>query len=420
MTPAQALDDALDRHLPAGTQRMGVAVSGGGDSLALMVLLADWCRSAGVSLRVATVDHRLRPDAASEAALVARHAADLGLAHDVLVWTGWDGRGNLQAMARAARIDLLTAWAAEHDLSHVCLGHTLDDQAETVLLRLARGSGVDGLAGMAAVRHVPQGPAWLRPLLGVRRADLRAVLRDRGLRWVEDPSNSDLRFDRVRVRQALAEGAIAGLDAVTLAETATRMAAAKSVLQRAAYDAAMACVSVDHGAIGLELANFSTLPDDTRWRLLSAAIRLVSGQVYRPRLKALQRAEAAALAGRRQALAGCLLGQRRGLLWVDREPAALEGLTGPVPGVWDRRWQIDGPSRPGLHLAALGAAGLAQCRGWREAGLRRTPLLTAPGIWEGAHLVAAPSLPETIHGCVDWQCRPLWDKITLCAELGSD
>jgi tRNA(Ile)-lysidine synthase len=417
---AAALAAALAHDLPRDAKAIGVAVSGGSDSLGLMVLLADWARLSGTCIRVATVDHGLRPAAAAEAALVARHAARLGLEHDVLTWRDWDGRGNLQAMARAARFALLRDWAALHGLTHVCLGHTLDDQAETVLLRLARGSGVDGLSAMARARRDPDGPVWLRPLLGARRTDLRALLQQRGFGWIDDPSNTDLRFDRVKLRQALRDGPLAGLDPTRLSETASRMRAAATVLQQVAHDAACRCLTVDHGAIGMDLEVYGALQDDTRWRLLSAAICRVSGQIYRPRLKALQQCEAQALAGRRHVLGGCLLSQRRGVLWVDREPAALAGLTAPVPGAWDRRWQIDGPAMPGLHMAALGSDGLAQRPGWRKAGLRRTPLLTAPGVWDGARLVAAPSLPESIDDGALWRCRPLWDKVSACADLRSD
>lgn len=430
MTPAAALSAALARDLPPGTGRVGLAVSGGGDSLALMVLAADWARASGACLRVATVDHGLRPEAASEASFVAASARALGLAHDTLDWRGhdggWDGRGNLQARAREARYGLLTDWAQAQRLDAVFLGHTLDDQAETVLLRLARGSGVDGLAGIAPVRRDRAGgPLWLRPLLGVRRAALREVLRARGLDWIEDPGNDDPRFDRVRARRALALCGVPGLDGPTLAETATRMAAARRVLQGAAFAAARTALRVDHGAIGLDAAQLATLPDDTRWRLLSAALCRVGGQVYRPRLKALHRAEAAIAAGRRHVLAGCAVSVERGrsspaTIWIDREPAALTGRRAPVPGDWDGRWRIEGPPAPDLHLAALGPEGLAQRPGWRAAGLRRAALLTAPGIWQGTRLVAAPSLPAALDDGRHWQCRPVWDKIAACGDLCPD
>jgi len=419
VTPAAAVAAALDRHLPTDPVRIGVAVSGGGDSMGLLLLLADAVAARGGVLQAATVDHGLRPGSAQEATLVADTAARLGIAHDTLHWrdgegVGWDGRGNLQARARAARLGALRGWAAAHGLGHVCLGHTMDDQAETVLMRLARGSGVDGLAGMAAARRdAAGGPVWLRPLLGVRRAALRTLLRDRGLRWAEDPSNADTRFDRVRARAALADPVLAGLDVPTLAATADRMAAARDVLWQAARAAADGCATADHGSIGFDRAAFAALPDDTRWRLLAAAIRQVARLPYRPRLAALRRAEAAALSGTPATLGGCVVSRARARLWIDREPAALAGLRVAAPGPWDGRWQIDGPASRGLTLAALGPAGLAQCPGWRKAGLRRRALLTAPGVWDGPRLVAAPTLPGCGPAAPDWSSRPLWHTLAL-------
>lgn len=427
MTPAAAVAAALDRALPGdAVPRLGVAVSGGGDSMALLVLLAHALRDRGGVLRAATVDHGLRPASAAEAAQVADSAARLGIAHDTLRWAqggarGWDGTGNLQARARAARFAALRDWAVAHRLTHVCLGHTMDDQAETVLMRLARGSGVDGLSGMAAARRDATGaPVWLRPLLPVRRAALRRVLRDLGIGWIDDPGNADLRFDRVRARTALADPVLAGLDVPTLAATATRMAAARTVLWQAAHGAACAGATVEHGAIGFELARFAALPDDTRWRLLAAAVQRVAGLPYRPRLAALIRAEASARDDAPATLAGCVLSAARGRIWVDREPAALAGLRAPAPGPWDGRWHVTGPDGDGVVLAALGPDGLAQCPGWRKAGLRRRAILTAPGVWAGSQLVAAPTLPGCGPAAPDWSSQPVWDTLHFCDTLRPD
>jgi len=423
---AAAVAAALDRHLPGGPARIGVAVSGGGDSMALMVLLADAAAGRGATLRAVTVDHGLRDGSAAEAALAAATATGLGIAHDTRYWrdgdaAGWDGRGNLQARARAARLAALRDWAAAHGLTHVCLGHSMDDQAETVLMRLARGSGVDGLAGMAEARRDSSGgPVWLRPLLTQRRAALRDVLRARGVDWAEDPTNADTRFDRVRARAALAEPVLAGLDVPTLAATAARMAAASAVLWHAAHAAALALATVEHGAIGLDYAGFAALPDDTRWRLLAAAVRQVGGQPYRPRLDALVRAETETLSGRPATLAGCMLSAAQGRVWIDREPAALAGQRAPAPGPWDGRWQVDGPVGRRLTLAAVGPTGLAQCQGWRAAGLRRRALLTAPGVWDGPRLVAAPTLGACGPTAPDWSSRPLWDTLSFCDRLCPD
>jgi tRNA(Ile)-lysidine synthase len=179
--------------------RVGVALSGGGDSTALLALAAGWAAAAGVALAAATVDHGLRPGARAEAAAAGEMARGLGVAHDILAWQGWTGRGNLQDAARRARRALLADWARARGIDAVLLGHTADDQAETVLMRLARGSGVDGLSGMAALRRA-DGITWARPLLGTRRALVAGLAAGRGHGLAEDPSNADPRFFRVRAR----------------------------------------------------------------------------------------------------------------------------------------------------------------------------------------------------------------------------
>jgi len=181
--------------LPPGP--LGVAISGGGDSTALLLLL----HAARRAVLAVTVDHGLRPESAAEAAAVGALCAARGIPHDTLVWAEGPESGNLQARARQARRRLIADWARGRGIGDVALGHTLDDQAETVLLRLARGSGVDGLAAMAAVAE-GDGVRWHRPLLGIGRGALRDWLRGEGVAWIDDPSNEDPRFDRVRVRAA--------------------------------------------------------------------------------------------------------------------------------------------------------------------------------------------------------------------------
>jgi tRNA(Ile)-lysidine synthase len=381
---------------------IGLAVSGGSDSMAMLGLIVPWARAEGVAVSVATVDHGLRPEAAAEAAFVAGACAAMGVPHRVLDWRGWDGRGNLPARARAARMDLLTAWAREVGADAVALGHTLDDQAETVLLRLARGSGVDGLSGMAADR-TQGGLRWVRPLLGVRREALRDYLRAEGRVWVDDPSNEDTRYDRVKARRALHLLAPLGVDAEGLAETADRLRRARTALDAYARRAAADVARVEAGDVVFARQAFDGLPEETRLRLWSDAIRWVGGTVYRPRLAALQGALADMAAARRRTLQGTILTRGRDLWRVSREWAAVQDLRVPVGKVWDGRWMVEGPEG---EVRALGAA-VAQVPGWRDAGLPRATLLASPAVWRGGALVAAP-----VAGFGrDWTARivaPVW------------
>jgi tRNA(Ile)-lysidine synthase len=370
-------------------RHIGLAVSGGSDSMAMLWLIAPWARARGIPVSVATVDHGLRPEAAAEAAFVGRVAGGLGVPHRVLEWRGWDGRGNLQAQARAARTELLTAWARETGADAVALGHTMDDQAETVLLRLARGSGVDGLAGMEADRE-QGGLRWVRPLLGLRREELREFLRAGGHPWVDDPSNEDARFDRVKARQALGLLGPLGVEAEGLSATAHRMAMARAALEHYAREAAGRVARTEGGDVVFARPGFDLLPVETRFRLLSDAVRWVGGGVYRPRLGALERVIADLSDAPRRTLQGTVVTRTGGEWRVGREWAAVRGLRAPVGEPWDGRWRIEGPGGAGLEVRALGGAGLAACPGWRATGLRRATLIVSPAVWRGEELVAAP------------------------------
>ena len=376
----------LDR-LPEGP--VGLALSGGGDSMALMVLASEWARTVGRELRAATVDHGLRDGSAAEAALAGAAARQLGLDHTVLAWEGWSGQGNLQDAARQARYRLLSDWATSHGLVAVLLGHTLDDQAETFLMRLARGSGVDGLSAMATLRE-EGGMLWARPLLTTRRADLRELLTARGTQWVEDPSNADLRFDRIKIREAMPALQKIGLWPERLAATADRLSLARDALQWLAADVA-------HRAARAEAAGYLQIapdalvdaPQETRLRLLAAGLNWVTGQHYRPRLAALKPVAEGILTPEfaAQTLHGALVIRKRGQVILCREPARV-GPAVPVGAVWDGRWRTGGPE--GLRVMALGEAGLAQITDWRDLGLPREVLLTLPAIFDDEALIAAP------------------------------
>ncbi len=387
---------ALDALRPEGA--LGLAVSGGGDSLALMLLAAEWGAARGERLAVASVDHGLRPEAAAEAAGVVARAGALGLPAAVLRWEGWDGRGNLQAAAREARTALLAGWAAREGLAAVALGHTLDDQAETVLLRLARGSGVDGLSGMApATRR--EGVTWLRPLLGLRRDALRAWLVARGETWVDDPSNDDPSFDRVTARRALAA---LGLDAACLADTADRMRRARAALD-AQTDALWAGAARwgAAGALRLDRAALVAAPDEIALRLLARALSAVSGAPLRPRLAALesllQAARDAAL-GSGRTLHGCLVWDAGAVVALAREPvAATQALRAPLSALWDGRWRVCADAAGEVRaLGPAGEAALAAARrdGWRPAAAwtraPRPARLASPALWVGDRLACAP------------------------------
>lgn len=386
MTRQLALFDLLNTAdgLAPGA-RIGVAVSGGSDSMALLHLLAEWGRA---ELYVATVDHGLRPEAADEAAFVAKTADHLGVPHTTLRWRGWDGQGNLQDAARRARYGLLAGWSGEHDLSAVALGHTRDDQAETLLMRLARGAGVDGLSAMRA-HFSRDGATYLRPLLAASRTDLRSFLEARGVGWIEDPSNADEGFDRVRARQALRSLEPMGLTAASLAEVAAHMADARDALNDRAARIVMEIGRSTGGDLVFDRTRLRQLLHEDWHRILSAALRWVSGADYPPRAQPVD-ALARAVAGRSNTtLHGCLVMVSDMTVRITREHAAVAGVIGATDTVWDGRWRLTGPHAPDLEIRALGEA-LRDVPDWRATGLPRASLLASPSVWRGNRLISAP------------------------------
>jgi tRNA(Ile)-lysidine synthase len=364
---------------------LGLAVSGGGDSVALLLLAVD----AGQQVRAVTVDHGLRPEAAAEAAWVGRLCAGLGVPHDTLQWQGWTGAGNLQDQARRARLSLIADWAMAAGLGAVALGHTQDDQAETVLMRLARRAGVDGLSAMSDRRRA-QGVTWLRPLLSVSRDDLRAFLRARGQEWIEDPSNDALRFDRVKARRALTALAPLGLTAAVLAGVADQMRTARSALDHQTEAAARQIVQVEGGDVVMDRTGFQGLPAEIRRRLLVGALGWIGSADYGPRAASVQALLTAVAAGRDGTLAGCRVTLRPSTLRVAREWQAVRCIVAAPGQLWDRRWIVTGPDSNGLEVKALGEAGLAMVADWRKSGLPRASLLASPSVWRAGTLIAAP------------------------------
>jgi len=224
MVPDVALVDRfradLDTLIDPGT-RFGVAVSGGPDSLALLLLAAS---ARPGEFEAATVDHGLRPESAAEAKMVADLCEEMDVPHAILA-IEWDlpPASAIQEQARAVRYGALAAWMHDRDIGALLTAHHLDDQAETLVMRLNRGSGVRGLAGMRRKSKVPGYPdlTLLRPLLSWRRAELERICSEAGVEPVSDPSNLDERFERVRIRRALA--AADWLDPEALARSAENL-----------------------------------------------------------------------------------------------------------------------------------------------------------------------------------------------------
>jgi tRNA(Ile)-lysidine synthase len=290
-TPLAPGDDALRRLFADLNDAAGIlaAVSGGPDSTALMHLLARWSRTPGrPPVEIGTVDHGLRAESAGEARFVAEEAGRLGLPCRILPWTGPKPGAGVQEAARDARYLLLIDQARQSGATHLVTAHTLDDQAETVLMRLARGSGVTGLAGMrpsvdrGGILHV-------RPLLGWSKAELMSLCRDQGWTFIEDPSNADERYARVRWRRILPILAREGLTAERFARLAERALRADEALALKAQDAFdRALVASGPGAVHLRGVVLAEEPFEIARRVLALALTRCRGEGEPWRLERLE------------------------------------------------------------------------------------------------------------------------------------
>lgn len=279
----------------AGTLWPGaVAVSGGGDSLALTLLLADWAKAGHKPLPIIlVVDHGLRKASAGEARGVIARARALGLSARTLRWVGPKPGTNIEALAREARYRLMGGWCQKNGIQNLYVAHTLEDQAETFLIRLARGSGIDGLAGMSTVSPLPLEEfadiSLVRPLLGFRRSQLRDLLLSRGEKWLEDPMNNDPRFARARVRAASPILETIGLTPPRISAAAHHLARAREALAREAAAVESQVCLLAEGSARIDSARLTQAPEEIGLRVLTGALQHVSGRAFRPRFERLER-----------------------------------------------------------------------------------------------------------------------------------
>jgi tRNA(Ile)-lysidine synthase len=271
-----------------------VAVSGGGDSVALMHLLARWAKASHREPpRVVTVDHGLRKESAADTRQVARWAKAAKLKHHALRWRGPRPKSDIEAEAREARYRLMGDWLRRQNIAALYVAHTRDDQAETFLLRLMRGSGLDGLAAMRAIAPYPL-PGFrdlcvVRPLLGLERDAMRAHLRANKRAWLEDPMNGEDRFARVRLRKLIPALEEAGLTRARIAGAASHLGRARQALDAVTGAVLARAVRPMDGVFHVDSIALSAAPREVGLRALAQILMLVSGQSYRPRFERLER-----------------------------------------------------------------------------------------------------------------------------------
>lgn len=386
----------------AGTRpKIAVAVSGGGDSLALALLAQEWVQEQGGEMLALTVDHQLRPDSAREAETVQKLLRARGIPHEILTWHSDKPATHVQETARQARYALLLQACRARGFATLAVAHNLEDQVETFWMRLAHGSGLDGLSAMEPVREV-DGIAIVRPLLTFPRARLRETCVQRKIDWVEDPSNRNARYLRVKLRQFEDALASEGLTPARLARTVQKLGDAKEALQIMAAQTAASCTVIhDEGYASLKMAPWKQTPRDIQRRVLARLVMQIAPQDYPAGFEMIEQARLDLLnpsfAGK--TLSGCeIVPGQDGDMLVVREENAVEGRI-PVAEnkLWDRRFVVSGIPSESLEIGALGKDGLSVLR-------KNTPLPSKlaslpfkvkrvlPALWQGGNLLAVPHL----------------------------
>ncbi len=390
---------------------MALAVSGGGDSMALAVLAAQVLAPRGITLKAYTVDHGLRAGSRSEAEATGARLAALGIAHDILTWEGDKPQSHVQARARAARYALLSAACRRDGFRVLLTAHQAEDQIETFWMRLAHGSGLDGLAVMSPRRVLPCGLVLARPLLGFSRESLRDVCRAAGLAWAEDPSNRHEKYLRPRLRAFEDVLAAEGLTPQRLSQVLQKLEDARAALDitaREKFSAAVCLYPEGYGIVQLDA--LCQWPADIARRVLSRLLMMIAPAGYPPGFDMLSALladlRAGGFAGR--TAYGCDLSPMEGeRLLVTREYAAMASADVPAGAertLWDGRFVLTGVAHAAgesLRIAPLGAAGVAALRKQAAAhknilaALHRLPgkvRAVLPSLWQGENLLSVPHL----------------------------
>ena len=374
----------------AGRTCAVVAVSGGGDSLALLFLLHDYVKQHSdieLDLLAVTVDHGLRSEAADEARQVAALCARSGIRHRTMKWQTTKPLTGIPEAGREARQHLLAEAALDAGTDLVFLAHTADDQAETTHMRMARGGG-RGLAGIAPATLYGDRVWFIRPLLEARRSELRNFLDARSVRWIDDPTNIDLHYERARVRQSLNEDDISRLlgIATVAGETRERLGAAVADAMR---EHVRRC---SPGLLRLSKASLQDMPRDAAIYLMRIVLAIAGGAQHLPdQERAAELLEQMLRGSRRATLSRAVVSSHRDRLYLYREHRNLPRQHSCDGLLWDRRYRVSAaPLGLDFSIAAIGEEAalqveLADCD--IPNSVARAALAAEPALWHGDELV---------------------------------
>jgi len=403
---------AAGRFSGVDTLTVAVAVSGGVDSMTLLALTSDWGAETGTAITALTVDHGLRTESSTEAQLVAAWCSAHDIPHETLVWVGEKPARGIQAAARTARYALLEDWCRAHGCRDLLVAHSQNDQVETFLMRMSRGSGVDGLAAMPLVSD-RDGVRLIRPLLDVPRWRINATAAARALETITDPSNLDRRFARIRMRDKLKQLVDHGVPVAAIANTVRIFGDIRGTRENAIAELANEIVDFhQEGYAAIARAGLGGVEPEMAKGLVSAVLTSIGGLDYPPRRESLDRLMADLLYNRDflpRTLGNCVIGVRKENFLIRREHHTVRHSLAVDAGrrvVWDGRFAIvfapkpDRVSGTGVYrLSALGEDGWQQIVSLTDRtkltayrGIPGPVRYALPAIWRDENVVEVPHL----------------------------
>jgi tRNA(Ile)-lysidine synthase len=394
----------LDRY--ASSEPMAVAVSGGPDSTALMFLVSQSKSFKNNNVTILVVDHSLRKDSANEARMVCSNAKTLGFKYKILQWRGDKPLAGIQEAARIARYNLMSSWCENNNIDTLFLGHHLGDQVETFLMRLSKGSGIDGLSSMSKISSYSN-TTLVRPFLEVSKKNLIEIAKASKLKWISDPTNLNSQFQRARIRRILPILSKEGIDPHHINLVIKRMESAKQALNDITTIHISSFVkNMSDISYSLSYGCFSILPMEILLRILERLIMVASGSIYPPRrakvesiLSWLEKGGGVSA----KTLSGTIIRRRKDYIIFYRELKGCQSqpVINPLTNrylSWDNRFKIKLNKSKKIEVKALGDEGIKILKSkkiLKKQGLNNIPLSawkSVPGLWSKKRLISVPSL----------------------------
>jgi tRNA(Ile)-lysidine synthase len=385
----QTLSDLKKKY---GFVELGLAVSGGSDSLAMLYLCKDWAVKNKIKLRCVTVDHKLRSESLIEAELVAGHCKKLGINHEIV---GWDHeeklKGNLSDLARSARYRIIDKW--RKNINFVLVGHTQNDQVETFFMNLKRGSGIEGLKGMPVSFRRSESYYILRPLIHTSRESLQQYLKEKNITWVSDPSNSNEDFERISQRKTWTILKSKGFSENRIELSADHM--------RRAHEALNHMLPIHFKSIGKqeitdllwEYNSFVSLPEEFKLRLISAVVMWNGNVHYRPRFKAVLDVLKNINEKKTVVLGGSIFYYNAGKIRITIEYQSVKENTISCTSdlIWRNIWKVEREIKDG-YITAIGIDGNKQLSKQQRSTMPFRSRIIQPGIFVKEKLLIVPTL----------------------------